>query len=81
MQISFHTFRHWKATTLYYQTKDILYVMKFLGHRNIKNTLVYTQLAKFSEKNELVCKVAINAKEAKNRLSLDFNMSVKLLKV
>jgi len=29
--MSFHTIRHWKATTLYHQTKDILYVMKFLG--------------------------------------------------
>lgn len=72
LQISFHTFRHWKATTLYYQTKDILYVMKFLGHRNIKNTLVYTQLAKFSEKDEFVCKVAANAKEAKKLVESGF---------
>lgn len=44
MRISFHTIRHWKATTEYHKTKDILYVMKFLGHRSIKNTLIYIDL-------------------------------------
>ena len=29
---------------LYHQTKDILHVMRFLGHRSIKNTLVYIDL-------------------------------------
>ena len=43
-QITYHSLRHWKATHLYHQTKDILYVMKFLGHRNIKNTLIYIDL-------------------------------------
>ena len=41
-QITFHTFRHWKATMEYHKTKDILHVMRLLGHKNIKNTLVYT---------------------------------------
>jgi len=36
LQITFHTFRHWKATMEYYKTKDILYVMHLLGHKNIK---------------------------------------------
>jgi integrase len=40
-------FRHWKATTEYARTKDILYVMKVLGHKNIQNTLIYTQLVNF----------------------------------
>jgi len=44
MRISFHTIRHWKATMLYHETKDILYVMKFLGHKSIKNTLIYIDL-------------------------------------
>jgi integrase len=44
LEIHYHSFRHWKATQLYHQTKDILYVMKFLGHRSIKNTLVYIDL-------------------------------------
>jgi integrase len=44
LKIKFHTFRHWKATTEYHKTKDILHVMKLLGHRNIKNTLIYIDL-------------------------------------
>ncbi len=46
-KIHFHTFRHWKATTEYAKTKDILHVMKLLGHKNIQNTLLYTQLITF----------------------------------
>jgi integrase len=47
LRITFHTFRHWKATMEYHKTKDILHVMQLLGHRNIKNTLIYTQLINF----------------------------------
>ncbi len=35
IKISFHTFRHWKATTLYHQTKDPYYVKDFLGHKSL----------------------------------------------
>jgi len=63
MQITFHTFRHWKATMEYAKTKDILYVMKILGHKNIKNTMIYTQLVNF-EADEFVCKAARNVEEA-----------------
>jgi integrase len=34
-QISFKTFRHWKATTEYHRTRDILHVMQLLGHTRI----------------------------------------------
>jgi len=47
LRITFHTFRHWKATMEYHKTKDLLHVMQLLGHRNIKNTLIYTQLVNF----------------------------------
>jgi len=46
-KITFHTFRHWKATTKYNRTKDILHVMEMLGPRDIKTTLIYTQLVNF----------------------------------
>jgi integrase len=32
-QIAFKSFRHWRATQLYHQTKDILHVKWFLGHK------------------------------------------------
>jgi integrase len=76
LQIHFHSFRHWKATMLYHQTKDILYVMQFLGHRNIKNTLLYVQLeeALFKEENEeFTCKVAKTIGEAKTLVELGFD--------
>jgi len=62
-QITFHTFRHWKATMEYHKTKDILHVMRLLGHKNIKNTLIYTQLVTF-QNDDYTCKVAVNIKEA-----------------
>jgi len=71
LQIKFQTFRHWKATMEYHRTKDILYVMKFLGHRNIKNTLVYTQLLP-EEDDEYVVKVARTLKDAKTLLECGF---------
>jgi len=75
LQIHFHTFRHWKATMLYHQTKDILYVMQFLGHKNIKNTLKYVQLeeALFKEHNEqFICKTAKTIEEAKKLIESGF---------
>ena len=70
-QISFHTFRHWKATMEYHRTKDILYVMKFLGHKNIKNTLIYTQLVDFGDE-EYICKAAQTVEEAKKLIEAGF---------
>ncbi|MDW8022862.1 MAG: site-specific integrase, partial [Nitrososphaerota archaeon] len=55
LRISFHTLRHWKATIEYHRTKDILHVMQMLGHRNIKNTLVYTQIIDSPEDDGYVC--------------------------
>jgi len=66
MRITFHTFRHWKATMEYHKTKDILHVMHILGHKNIKNTLVYTHLAEelFQGQDEYTSKVAKTQREA-----------------
>jgi integrase len=46
LEITFHTLRHWRATMEFHRTKDILHVMKFLGHRNIGSTLIYIGLEK-----------------------------------
>ncbi len=73
LQITFHTFRHWKATTEYHKTKDILHVMKLLGHKSIKNTLVYTQLIQFTEDDEFVCKAAKTAQEASALIESGFD--------
>ena len=64
LKIHFHTFRHWKATMEYHRTKDILYVMKLLGHKNIANTLIYTQLVEFEEDDKYCTAVANNVEDA-----------------
>jgi hypothetical protein len=46
----------------YHRTKDILHVMQLLGHRSIKNTLVYTHLVNF-ESDEYISKVTKTAEE------------------
>ena len=46
----------------YHRTKDILYVMQLLGHRNINNTLVYTQLVNFRE-DDYIARVAHSEQE------------------
>ncbi len=54
-QITFKTLRHFKATTEYHRTKDILHVMQLLGHKNIRNTLVYTHLVTFETEDNYTC--------------------------
>ena len=41
----------------YHKTKDILYAMKFLGHKGIENMLVYTQLVNLGE-DEYISKLS-----------------------
>ena len=55
----------------YAKTKDILHVMKLLGHKNIKNTLIYTQLINF-EADEYVCKAAKTVEEASTLIEAGF---------
>jgi len=56
----------------YHKTKDILHVMRILGHKNIQNTLVYTHLVSF-ESDEYICKVAENIAEAGKLVEAGFD--------
>ena len=62
-EIAFRSFRHWKATTEYRKTKDILHVKWLLGHKRLENTLVYTHLVPLESIN-YVCRVAHTLEEA-----------------
>lgn len=68
--------RHWKATMLYHQTKDILYVKQFLGHKSIDNTELYIQLEKNLFGNlsndQFTTKVACNTDEACKLIEVGF---------
>jgi integrase len=65
-KIMFKTMRTWKGTMEYHRTKDVLYVMQVLGHKNIKNTLIYIQLeeALFADQTDFISKVAKTEAEA-----------------
>lgn len=76
LQITFHTLRHWKATMLYHQTKDILFVKEFLGHKNINSTLIYIQIerALFGRgvNDEFICKIAQTPEEVSQLIEAGF---------
>jgi integrase len=73
-KITFHTLRHWKATMLYHQRQDIVYVQQFLGHKTINHTLKYIQLSEalFQDVNNFIVKEANTVEEAKKLLELGF---------
>jgi hypothetical protein len=58
-------------TTEYAKTKDILHVMKMLGHRNIQNTLLYTQLINF-ENDEFHYATATTVQDAQKLIEAGF---------
>lgn len=55
----------------YAKTKDILYVMKMLGHKDIKTTLIYTQLIHF-ESDEFHSATAKTIEEARQLVEAGF---------
>jgi integrase len=74
-RINFTTFRHWKATMEYHKTKDILWVMRLLGHNSLKTTLIYIDLeiALFKEINDgFHVKVATTVEEACQLIEVGF---------
>jgi len=55
----------------YHKTKDILHVMRRLGHKRIENTLIYTSLVQF-ESDDFHSAVAENIDEAKKLIEAGF---------
>jgi integrase len=70
--IRLYDFRHYFATRLYAKTKDILYVMQKMGHKNIMNTLKYTQLQKINEEEEYTCRISTSTKQDKELIESGF---------
>ena len=70
-QIHFHSIRHWRATIEYQRTKSILHVQQMLGHRNIKNTMVYTHLINF-EANSYISRITGSSKGARALIEAGF---------
>ena len=76
-KIGFKTLRHWKASTLYHQTRDILLVMRTLGHKDIRNTLVYTHLIDTRD-DEYICKTSTSLSEASSLIEAGFEYVTEL---
>jgi len=75
-RITFKTFRHFKGTMEYHKTKDILHVKRVLGHRNIKNTEVYTHLIDFPNKDDYIAKSVRTHEEALKLMEIGFDHEV-----
>lgn len=71
-EIHLHSFRHWGATMLYHDTKDIILVMNRLGHRSITSTQIYVKLLKTGNKDEYVSKAALTLEEAQTLIESGF---------
>ena len=72
LKITFKTFRHWKATFEYHRTKDLLFIQRFLGHKNINNTLIYTHLVGFDSEDNYIVKIASTVEEFTELLESGF---------
>jgi len=75
LKIGLHTFRHWKATMLYHETKNPALVMETLGHRNLNTTMRYIHLEKALFKNDadnFDVKATADAAEIKELLEVGF---------
>jgi integrase/recombinase XerD len=69
--IRLYDLRHYFATMLYHNTKDILLVKQQLGHKDIENTLIYTQLVNF-ENNDYFSAVASTIEGATDLIEKGF---------
>ena len=75
LRVSFHTFRHWKATMEYHETHDPYYVKQFLGHKSLRNTEIYINIERTlfePGSDEFTVKVTDKAEEVKTLLEVGF---------
>jgi integrase len=75
LRITFHTFRHWKATMLYHKTKDPYYVKNFLGYKSLKSTEIYINIEHTlfeASDDAFTVKLAKKPEEIKALLEADF---------
>jgi integrase len=75
LRITFHTFRHWKVTALYHQTRDPYCDKQFLGHKSLSSTEVYINIERTmfeSACDEFTVKVTEKPEEIKALLETGF---------
>ncbi len=72
LQLHLHSLRHFRATQLYWQTKDLLHVQHILGHRSITNTVRYAHLVDWKDEGQYISKVAKSLDEFTGLLEQGF---------
>jgi integrase len=70
--IKLYSFRHFYATSLYYETKDILLTKEMLGHKNINNTMIYTHLVRLDKDDKFYSATAKTIEEASKLIEHGF---------
>jgi integrase len=79
LKITFHTFRHWKATMMYHDVHDLREVQKFLGHKSILTIQIYenTEAAVFtqpSDADQWISKVTHSLEEETELINVGFTL-------
>ena len=69
--IRLYDFRHFFSTNLYSKTRDLLLVKTTLGHKEINNSLFYTQLLDLEE-DEYILKGAETKEQAMKLIEAGF---------
>jgi integrase len=71
-KVTLGSLRHFFATKLYSQTKDLIFVKERLGHVSVLNTMVYVNLINFSEDDSFNVKVGSTLEECTMLLESGF---------
>jgi len=74
--INFKSLRHWRASTLYFRTKDLLLVKDALGPKSIASTMKYTHLVDQFREEEYTVKAARTEAEATPLIETGFQFVV-----
>jgi len=72
VKIHLHTFRHFFATKLYLQTRDIRYVQKKMGHRSITSTIIYENSEPNQDVETYTVKAVTTREEAEKLMALGY---------
>jgi integrase len=71
-KIRLYDFRHYYASNLYHETRDLLLTKEMLGHKNIQNTMIYTHLIKLDCEENYTSATAKTVEEAQKLIEQGF---------